>query len=48
LKYINVSVRIFVSEKFIEFITYGAMSAFNNTALNIGVVADLELDALAF
>jgi len=27
---------------------YGVMRAFNNTALNIGVLTDLELDALTF
>jgi len=48
LKYINVSVCVFMREIFIKLIANDAMRAFNNRAFDIRVLTDLELDALAF
>ena len=47
-KYVDVSVRVFISEVFIKLISYGEMGTFDYGAFDIGVLKDLELDAFTF
>ena len=47
-EYVGVTVRVFVREIFIQFISNGSLYSFDDQAFDIGVPTDLKVDALAF
>ena len=46
-EYVDVTVRVFVCEIFVQFISYGSLDSFDDQAFDIGVPTDLKLYALA-
>ena len=46
--YVDVTVRVFVREIFVEFISHGSLDSFDDRAFDIRVPTDLKLYALAF
>ena len=47
-KYVDVTVRVFVREIFVQFISHGSLDSFDDRAFDIGVPTDLKLYALTF
>ena len=47
-EYVDVTVRVFVRDIFVEFISHGSLHSFDDRAFDIGVPTDLKLHALAF
>ena len=45
-KYVDVTVRVFVREIFVQFISHGSLHSFDDRAFDIGVPTDLKLYAL--
>jgi len=47
-EYVDVTVRVFVREILVQFISHGSLDSFDDRAFDIGVPTDLNLYALTF
>ena len=47
-EYVDVTVRVFVCEIFVQFIAHSSLDSFDDRAFDIGVPTDLKLYAFAF